>query len=176
MKNTMFRYMIAAVAVLVAAGTFTGCKTSEKNYREAYERTMARDSSRTDFDQTIYGRHRREVREGTIAQGTDTVATRRVRVTVTPDEGALNEQLKKYCVTVGEFKQLFNARSLRDRIRDAGYPGAFIVQTAEPYYYIVAESTADAAAATAAVTKLRANPPFPLRAPAPFILLPAQLH
>ena len=166
-------YGIMAMTVL-AAILIPSCKTTEKNYRTAYERTMAaQDTTHLDFDQTIYGRYRRDMRTSEAVIGGDTVATRIQRVYITPGD-SVPGKLKNYNLVVGQFKQLFNASSMRQRLRDKGYTDAFVVQTAEPYYYVVAQDYDDQAQAAAALKRLRANPPFRLRDPLPFLLRPAR--
>lgn len=160
------------IVILAMAVAATSCKTSEKNYREAYERTIAGDSTRTAFEQTIYGAQRRAVQHGAIVSGTDSVATQRLNCRITPKQaGVTADSLHKYNVCVASFKQLFNATSVRNRLKDNGYPNAFIVQTTEPFYYVVALSTSDMAVAVAALRTLADKPPFRLPA-APFLLLP----
>lgn len=165
------------VVCLAAAAALTGCKTSEKNYREAYERTIARDNERADFDDTVYGRYRRDVKTTpTVTASGDTLDVRSTYVTVTPDGGGIPENLKRYCVVAAEFKQLFNARSVRQRFVDGGVPGAFIVQTREPFYYVVAGSYSDFAEAEALLQKLKTTAPLPLKPPSPYILSPSQIR
>ena len=170
MKKTLYLMLALMLCGIV------GCKPSEKNYRAAYEKTMARDSLRTDFDQTIYGRYRRQVRdiELTNANG-DTVEARTMRVVVTQNGGGVKESLKKYCVVVAEFKQLLNANSMRTRFNDGGYPGAFVVHTAEPFYYVLAGSFDNLSDAESLVATLRQKSPVALKAPAPYILIPSQI-
>lgn len=91
-------------------------------------------------------------------------------VRITENGGGTRENLKQFNVVAGQFKQLFNAGSFRDRLADAGYPGAFIVETAEPYYYIIAESFADPAKAASALKELKAKSPVPMKDPCPFLL------
>lgn len=165
-------YIFLAYIFIVFLVTLAGCKTTEKNYREAYEKAITADTTRTPFEETIYGAQRRAVRNGKIAIDGDTIPMQMIAVSVTADGGGIPEMLKNYCVVAASFKQLFNAWSVRDRLVDGGYPGAFIVQTTEPYYYVLALSTDTATAAVAALRKLQATPPFPLRAPAPFLMLP----
>ena len=166
-------YGISAMIVL-AAILIPSCKTTEKNYRTAYERTQAaRDTTHLEFDQTIYGRYRRDMRVSESVVGGDTVATRIQRVYITPGDSVPNK-LKNYSLVIGQFKQLFNANSMRQRLRDKGYANAFLVQTAEPYYYVVAQDYDDQSQAAAALKQMRANPPFRLRDPLPFLLRPAR--
>ena len=105
--------------------------------------------------------------------GGDTVATRIQRVFITPGDSVPNK-LKTYNLIIGQFKQLFNANSMRQRLRDMGYTDAFVVQTAEPYYYVVAQDYDDQSQAAAALKRMRANPPFRLRDPLPFLLRPVR--
>lgn len=168
---------ILLITALALAAALTGCKTSEKNYREAYERTIARDNERADFDETVYGRYRRAVKSTpTVTESGDTLDVRSTFVTVTPDGGGIAENLKKYCVVAAEFKQLFNARSVQRRLVDGGVPGAFIVQTREPFYYVVAGSYSDFAEAEALLQKMKTASPLPLKPPSPYILTPSQIR
>lgn len=165
---------ITGTAVMISlASIFTGCKPTEKNYRQAYQKAMdaAAENNVTDFDHTIYNRYRGQMRDITV-KGTDgaDVNVRTARVTVTPDGGGINEWLKAYSVVVGEFKQLFNARSLRSRMVEAGYPRTFIVQNAEPYYFIVAESYPDASQAAAVADSIEKARPLPFKQGFPYIL------
>ena len=44
------RAIILAVATVVAAGAFIACKTTEENYRKAYEKAVAARDEGTDID------------------------------------------------------------------------------------------------------------------------------
>lgn len=161
-----------ALFLLLLSTIVYSCKTTENNYRQAYERTMARDSARTDFTQTVYGRYRSQVAEVPLEYAGDTITARRTQVTVTTDGGATRDSLHQYCVVAGEFKQLFNAKSMQERLVNSGLSGAFVVQNREPYYYVLAGSFRDFASALALRNRLQSAPPFALRSPAPYILIP----
>lgn len=169
---------ITYILVALVAVSLWACKPTEENYRAAYQRTMARDSVRTEFNETIYGKYRREVQDYRAIDKNDTANVKTTRVWLVKDEDSpvLNEQLKKYCVVIAEFKQLLNAKSIRDRFHDAGYPAAFIVQTPEPYYYVVAASYSDLAQAQSLIQKLLQDTPVRLKTPCPYILVPAHLR
>lgn len=168
MKRIHLSYILSAVVTLLA---LAGCKTTEKNYRAAYEKAVANENRGvTDFDQTIYGRYRAQVRDTPMALGDSTVMTRTARVAVTQDGGGINEWLKRYSVVVGEFKQLFNARSLRGRYADAGFARCFLVQNAEPYYYIVVGSSDNLAEMVALRDSVAAHPVVPMKDGFPYIL------
>jgi len=165
-KHISLLPIVAGMLVCLAPA----CKTTEKNYRTAYERTIANDSDVTPFDQTIYNRFRREARDVKAIADGDTVDTRIIRTTVTPQGGGLAEWHKRYSVVVAEFKQRFNAVSLRDRYVDAGYLRTFIVQNGEPYYYILAGSSDNLHEMAILADSIKANPVIPLKTGFPYIL------
>ena len=95
---------------------------------------------------------------------------RNQRVKVTEGGGATSEQLNKYNVVVGQFKQSFNAKSMRRRLVDAGFTNAFVVQNGEPYYYVILSTHKTEAEAIEAAVSIPKNFPIPLRSPLPYIL------
>ena len=158
--------------VVIAAGVLAvGCRTTEANYRAAYERTMEARRAGQSVDSTVYGDVRRQASAKTeaVAPGvTAEVISQLVRVT--EGGGGTREKLHRYCVVAGQFKQKFNALSLRERLVAAGCPGAFVVETAEPYYYIITGSYDTLAEAYDAMQALKAEPPVSMKSPLPFIL------
>lgn len=161
-------FCIAGIAALALAG----CKTTEANYRAAYE--TAKERSQTgDLDSTVYARIRREARPSTVKVGNDTLPLVTQYVKLTAEGASAGAPLRRYNLVVAQFKQIFNARSMKKRLVDAGYPEALIVETKEPLYYVVAESYDNAAAALGGLNTVKAAPPLPMRDPFPWILQPA---
>lgn len=159
-------FVIIAAAAVTA---FAGCKTTEENYRRAYERSQQTVSA--DLDSTIYGRIRREATEELYTIGSDTVSMRREHFSVTAGQPEVNfNSVKRYNIVVAQFKQLFHAKSVCKRFKDAGYPDSFIVETREPLYYVVVASTQDAVEARDLMLKVEQKPPFKLQDNMPFIL------
>lgn len=158
-------------ATLCVTAFLTSCKPTEKNYREAYQKAVAdNDREVTDFENTIYNRYRSQARDVAMKVGNDTVNTRMIRVKVTPEGGGINEWLHKYSVVVGEFKQRFNANSLRSRYVDEGYPRAFLVENAEPYYYVLVGSSDNLKDMVALCDSVARTSKLPLKAGFPYIL------
>lgn len=176
MKKT-FSYKIAFVALLAIAFLAPACKTTEANYRSAYDKAIAGRDSATAIDQTIYGTHRRSIgsRMAITASG-DTAEVRTQRVAVTENGGGTKESLHPYNVVVGQFKQQFNAKSMRQRLTDSGYPSAFVVQNGEPYYYVVLSSHDTEAEAIKAANSIPEKFPIAMRSPLPFILYNPMKH
>jgi len=120
------------VMALVAAS----CKTTEENYRSAYEIAAERkmgSSSNRDLRGFIE-REKRLSETRVIAGDSVRVVTERVSL-VDGNNGTLH----KYCVVVGDFKQVFNARSFRNRINEAEGDStqSYVVMNPEKIYYVV---------------------------------------
>ncbi len=171
MKSLLRLLSIAATASLLA----TACKTSEANYRAAYDKAVAGREGGMAIDSTVYGKVRREMRSSYLIADGDSLPLRTMHVSATPAvEGEKADPVaSRYGIVAGQFKTLFNARSLCARLRAAGYETASIVQTAEPYYYVVATWCADGSEAAAALRRLRDDSPVAMREPLPFVLCPA---
>ena len=88
---------------------------------------------------------------------------------------ASRETVKRYNIVVGQFKQVFNARQMRERLMAGGYPDAFIIHTREPLYYVVTQTVATPEEALAAYERVKADRNIVLRDPLPFVLRPAHL-
>lgn len=168
MKKT---YFLLTLSLITAVVMLTGCKPNEKNYREAYEKAIAKnDRNVTEFENTIYNKFRRQVTLSTVQTGDSLVTTKVIRVRVTADGGGIREWLKKYSVVVGEFKQQFNANSMRQRFVDAGYARTFLVENGEPYYYVVVDSSNDIEPIVSLCDSLSSKSPVALKEGFPYIL------
>lgn len=157
------------LASLAAMASFTGCKTTEANYKAAYDKAVA-NRDKDAVDSTIYGRFRQEMKQTVVISGNDTVPISVQHVSVTEGGGGIREYIRPYNIVVGQFKQVFNAKSLRERLVGDGYPRAFVVNTREPYYFVIIGGYDKISEARAALDSLRSSPPVAMRAPLPFIL------
>ena len=153
---------------IILVALLASCKTSEANYRAAYEKTKA--ASEEAQEETIYNAHRRNLSQHAVIAGGDTIAVVTERVSAAVRDGETQPEIKAYNVVAGRFKQKFNAFSLRDRLDDAGYSEAMVVQTAEPYYYIVVATFDSPRDAKSAMERLKADAPVAMSDPLPFIL------
>lgn len=153
------------------------CKPTEQNYKQAYEKTVAgREESKR--DSTIYGDMRRNMQHeiGSVEAGEHRASVVSAFVKVTDGVGADRAVLRKYCVAAGQFKQVFNARSMCERLVANGYPDAFVMQTGEPYYYVVAASYDELQPATDMLQRLSRDESLKLKDPMPMLVQPAQLR
>lgn len=165
------RILLTLLAVLV----LVGCKTTEANYRAAYETAAAHARESAGLDSTIYGRIRSRATNSVLAVGADSLPLRTERIVYTKDEGATRQSLHRYNIVVGQFKQIFNARQMRQRLISEGYDSAMIVNTAEPLYYVISRSVATPEEAKEAFERVKTDPKLVLRDPMPFILRPAHM-
>lgn len=153
------------------------CKPTEQNYRQAYEKTVAgRDESKR--DSTIYGEMRRNMQHeiGSVEAGERKVSVVSAFVKVTPGVGEEKAVLRKYCAVAAQFKQMFNARSMCERLLANGYPEAFVMQTGEPYYYVVAGSYDQLPPAMEMLQRLSHDESLKLKDPMPMLVQPAQIR
>lgn len=169
------RIIALTLGALCVAAAFTGCKTTEKNYREAYEMAKDKQTQTGGVDSTIYANLRKQGKPAVIAVGGDSLVYRTVTIGFPKDCGASHETVKRYNIVVGQFKQIFNARAMRQRLLDGGYDGALVLQTREPLYYVVATSVATPEEALAALKRVKADGSLSLRDPMPWVLRPSHL-
>lgn len=164
----MNKFILLTILTLLA---LTGCKTTEANYRAAYETAKER-ANTGGLDSTVYARIRHEARPGTVKVGNDTMPLVTQNVKPTAIDG-ITEPLSRYNIVVAQFKQLFNAKSMVGRLKATGYTDASIVETKEPLYYVIASSHNDAASALKGLESIKSQPPLPMRDPFPWVLQPA---
>lgn len=170
--NSM-RLLLPAIALTALLAV--SCKTNENNYRQAYETAVAKNRDASGVDSTIYARIRNSAKMSDLVVGQDSLPMRTEYVGYTENGGASREMLKRYNVVVGQFKQVFNARQMRERLLSGGYPDAFIIHTREPLYYVCTATCETAEEAAQALDKVRTDKSIVLRDPLPFILRPAHL-
>lgn len=163
------------IAAIIALGAIS-CKTTEENYRKAYEAASAQQRESTGLDSTIYGRIRNQAVTSRLTVGGDSLPLRREYIGYTDGGGSSRENVRRYNVVVGQFKQVFNARQMRQRLIDGGYEGAMIVHTREPLYYVIAASVPTPDEALAAWRRITSDRSLVLKSPLPFILTPASFR
>lgn len=165
-------FLLVAVIAAMALGA---CKTTEANYKAAYEAAKIQQRESADIDSTIYGKIRRQGTTMKLAVGADTLPIRTEAIGYTDGGGVSRETVKRYNIVVGQFKQVFNARQMRERLMAGGYPDAFIIHTREPLYYVVTQTVATPKEALAAYERVKGDRTIVLRDPLPFVLRPAHL-
>lgn len=134
----------------------SSCKTTEKNYRTAYEAALVKENDNVDPD--IAKKIANEVSGQKVDINGDSVRMKTEFVKLV--EGN-NGVLPSFGIVVGNFKQIFNARMMMNRFIDKKYP-AFIVENRETSYLVIAHGFSNSAEAAKYMKNIKKNIPFPL--------------
>lgn len=167
-------YIPALLTALIVSVTFTSCKTNEENYRQAYLKAKERENERLPLDQTIYSEIRRQAQNQTLEIDGRAVEVKVEYVTISDNQTDAPATIPQYCIVAGAFKQRFHANSLCSRLAQGGYTGSFVVQTAEPLYYVVAAATDSVDRAVTLRASLATDSPVRLADGYPLILSPVR--
>lgn len=133
------------VIALVAAAVLTSCKTTEANYRAAYDVAKARQIERQaddDYDDETKRLLARNKERGVTTHiiGNDTIKVTTLFVKMTY---GTTDRVPRYSVVLNQFSQIFNAKAMCNRLRENGYPDAYVFQSATPEYFVAASGSND---------------------------------
>lgn len=145
----------------------SSCKTTEENYRSAYEVAKAKQTEGL-TDREIAAMQREESLPKVVYKG-DSIPLKSVYVK-SADSGEAAVTPLRYNVVVTSFKQQFNARSVLTRLREAGYSTSLLLEDKTGRYYVAASTTASLDSALITLHALEKSSPLPIRPPYPYIL------
>ncbi len=128
-----------------------GCKTTEANYKAAYEAAAAQRQSQADAADDFLNRP-----DSTVVR---TMFLSPVKLA--DDDVVTPASTPKYCVVVNRFKQVFNARALCRRLRGEGYADAFVVGNTDDEYFVAAFGAGTQEEARALAGRLRSDSSVP---------------
>ena len=165
MKNSLTG-LVASVLLIAAASALSGCKTTEANYRQAYERALEKRNEGLTQEE-IAAIAREEAIPRTLFRG-DSIPLKGMYVKCV--EGGVDGKALKYNVVVASCKQRFNASSVMKRLAAAGCSSPTLLADADERYFIAAQTTASLDSAVATMHSLQGNSPVALRPPFPYIL------
>lgn len=136
------RFLRALVILAPVLACLASCRTTEANYRAAYEATKASQKAAADDDgldentRRLLAANRKE-RQSQQIVGNDTISI--VTLFANLEQGPEGmSRMPKYAVVANAFSQVFNARALCTRLQEAGFAGAYIFRTSTPDYYVAA--------------------------------------
>lgn len=155
------------VAATAALAALTGCKTTEANYRTAYERTLAKQNEGYS-DELLDDMRREEAIPRTLYKG-DSIPLRAMYFNTVKEDSATRAALK-YNVVTGIFAQRFNANSAVTRLRENGWPDALMLVNGDRKYIISAYTTQNLDSAVTVWRRMVSEPPYRLPSPFPYIL------
>ena len=162
MKQIQYLLLLAMMVALAA------CHSNEANYQAAYDKAREKKTEVIDdeFAALIKAEKRRDL---TVVNG-DTVRLVSVYTNVT--DGKPSDALR-YNVVVGEFKQLFNARTYRDRLHnEEGFPSVILYGAVDrdKKYYVVVKSFQELDVAAAFLKTIHEHVKMKILEPEPWIL------
>ena len=145
----------------------TACHSSEKNYREAYEKAMER--RQTGIGAEEYAKIEAERQRYTHVIDGDSVRMVYMNVNVAIDSTIV---AKPFNVMVASFTQRINAKSYRDRLSDeCGLKESYVLYGGtEKQYYVVAQGFEDQRAAAAMLRDIHQRVCIKILEPLPWIL------
>lgn len=158
----------SAISILMLV--LVSCKTSEKNYREAYELAKGGETIQDTLIANLIAADQAPV-DVEVAGGI--MKMRKEFVSIVKDDGVTIDMLKRYNVVVGRFRQLFNARSMSKRMASLGYQ-SFVVVDRTTSYFVVAASTDLQEDALKLYNDILSENRVVYKSPFPWVLEPAQ--
>ena len=163
MKKTLFYLLV----MLLTGVSMTACHSSEKNYREAYEKAMER--RKTGIGAETYAKIEAERQRFTHVINGDSVRLLYVNANVAIDTTAV---AKPYNVVVASFTQRINAKSYRERlIEECGLNDSYILYGGnDKQYYVIAQGFDTSGEAAAMIHDLDQYLCIKLLEPIPWIL------
>ncbi|MDE6145500.1 MAG: hypothetical protein K2O38_07870 [Muribaculaceae bacterium] len=131
---------------LLALGAFAlgACHTTEANYRAAYDVAKARAAQRAadadDVDPEIQAKLDavKRGRQSVYIVGKDTLT---VTTRFLSRVDSVDAVLPEFSVAVNGFEQKFNAMAMMRRLRDNGFPGAYVARNSDQVFYVIAAGT-----------------------------------
>lgn len=160
------------IAIMTIAVSLNSCKTTEANYRKAYEAAKEKQMEAGDSTVTT-GLKNNLLPKDIIIHGIE-IPLRTEVIGFTKDGGATKENLKVYNIAVASFKQLFNAKSMCERLREHDY-NAFLLHNRDLTYYVICATTDNVQEAKNCLDKIKADKDFVLKTPFPYVLRAAHL-
>lgn len=159
-------FLICVIAIVMA---LTGCKTSEANYRAAYE--VAKEKRTQEIDAMTDASLAKAEMPQMQAIGETDMPVITLRLYAVAAEGANSVVPKLYSVAVAKFKQLFNARSLCQRLREGGLESAFVTMDREKNYYVITGTTSNEKEVVAIMSETESNNVFKAKTPFPSVII-----
>lgn len=144
----------------------SACHSNEANYKAAYEKAMEKRVSDVGAEEMT--RILAESTKPTMVVNGDSVRVVVVRANVTDDSAAVAH---RYGIVVAQFKQKFNAITMRNRLRtDEGFPSYVLFGGPERKYFVIVKGFDELDVAAAFLKTAPQNVKMKILEPKPWIL------
>lgn len=155
----MKKFMFVALS-LIAAVVFTGCKSQESAYRQAYDKAKAQEAAAQNYETTTVAVEpaQEEVKVTPVTPAPQNDAD--VRTINANKTVVAGNALRNYSVVCGSFSLQANAEGLYNKLRAQGYDARLIrtdenIKGITPWYRVIAASFDDKAQAVQSRNELR---------------------
>lgn len=139
------------ILLTVLLAMLSACKTTEANYKAAYEAAAEHRASKADAEYDFLNRPDQSV-----------IITEFLSVVKTSDKDTITPaETPKFAVAANKFKQVFNAKALCQRLRTEGFGGAYVARNPSDEYYVMVEGFSDEAQARAFMEEIKADKRLP---------------
>lgn len=142
MKNIISRITNLRVASFAATITLlfalSACHTTEENYKASYDKAVEKTKEGIGAD--TYAKIVAEQNRKTDVVNGDSV---RIVPRFVTCIDITKDQTKRYNVVLRQFKQVVNARSMRDRLNGEGHKAYVLHYTKEDLYYVIVDAFDD---------------------------------
>lgn len=142
MKNIISHITNLRVASFAAAITLlfalTACHTTEENYKASYDKAVEKTKEGIGAD-TYAKIVAEQNRKTDVVNGDSVRIVPRFVACIDIDK----DQTKRYNVVLRQFKQVVNARSMRDRLKSEGHKSYVLHYTKEDLYYVIVDAFDD---------------------------------
>lgn len=162
--------LVKYISVIVLLLMVASCRTTEENYRGAYELAKQSDEQQ---DSLVANLIANEQAPMIVNVGDETMKLRKEFVSLVAEEGVTNDMLKRYNVVVGRFRQIFNARSMASRMASLGYK-SYVLTNRTPVYFVAVASTDNIDEALQLYKSVMSDSRVVYKTPFPWVLEPAQ--
>ena len=149
----MKKYLVLCAGLCLAL-SFTSCKSSDKAYRQAYDKAKQQSAIQDPYETPVVQQvqtvtpvqtQTQPVTQTQVVDNYDNVSVRRESVTLVSGNG-----LQDYSVVVGSMTVFANAEGLQQRLKNGGYGNAQIVKAivnGTTWYRVIASTFATKAEA-----------------------------
>lgn len=168
--DNIFRKSVALLGVVLLILSASSCKTTQANMYDAYAKAIEGEKAKNQEDDGLPGNTMQMGHSTVKLNDKDSIDVTSKYLYITKDGGGIKENIRRYNVVVGQFKQLFNAKSMRERLADDGYPGCFVAESTEPYYYVIVRGYDTINEAADMLRKVEKDKKFNFKKPLPFII------
>ena len=159
-KNALYLLIMVLATVLVS------CHSNEQNYKLAYDKAMEKYRDQLGVEE--FERIQAEKHRATAVVNGDSVRVVAMHTNVFGDSVSV---AKRYGVVVAQFKQKFNATTMRDRLRkEEGYPSYVLFGGPEKKYFVIVKGFDELDVAAAFLKTIDTHVRIKVLEPVPWII------